>query len=57
MRGGKLNAFDTTGKEGDGIALGARWMGAEGEDLGILASDGDRFKETGITAARYLSPI
>ncbi|MFC4597858.1 hypothetical protein [Cohnella hongkongensis] len=41
----------------DGVVLGVQWMGAEGENLDILTSSGDRFEETGLSASRYLSPI
>lgn len=41
----------------DGIVLGVQWLGAEGENLTVLRSSGDRFEETGISGGRYLSPI
>ena len=43
--------------EDDGIVLGVQWMGAEGENLNILSSSGDRFEKTEISGGRYLSPI
>ncbi len=41
----------------DGIVLGVQWMGAEGENLNILSSSGERFEKTEISGGRYLSPI
>jgi len=40
----------------EGIVLGVQWWGAEGENLFLLASSGERFKETGISSGRYLAP-
>ncbi len=48
--------FAARGAE-DGIVLGVQWLGAEGENLRIVSSSGDRFEETGISDGRYLSPI
>jgi len=41
----------------DGIALGFKWTGAEGENISILKQSGHRFEETGIVSGRYQSPI
>jgi len=40
-----------------GLALGVKWMGAEGENLSIVEQKGDRFEETSIVSGRYQSPI
>ncbi len=41
----------------NGIVLGIQWLGAEGENLNIVTSSGDRFEKTDISGGRYLSPI
>ncbi|TVY02218.1 hypothetical protein [Cohnella terricola] len=41
----------------DGIALGFKWTGAEGENISILKQSGNRFEESGIVSGRYQSPI
>jgi hypothetical protein len=50
-------SFLFAAKSAEGLVLGVKWMGAEGENLTLLQSKGDRFGETDIKAARYLSPI
>lgn len=40
----------------DGIVLGVKWIGAEGETLSILKQSGDRLSDMNIHGSRYLSP-
>jgi hypothetical protein len=41
----------------NGIAIGVKWMGAEGENITILQQTGEHFVETEMTSSRYLSPM
>jgi len=41
----------------DGLVLGLKWLGAEGESASILKQKGEAFEDTGIGAGRYQSPI
>lgn len=50
-------SFLFAAQSADGIVLGVKWMGAEGENITVLKQSGDRFIETDIISSRYMSPI
>lgn len=50
-------SFLFAAQSSEGMVLGVKWMGAEGENISLLKQSGDRFVEIGITSGRYLSPI
>ncbi len=53
----EMFSFLFAAQSAEGMVLGVKWLGAEGENMTVLRQSGDRFVETGIASGRYLSPI
>ncbi|MCD9021847.1 lipoprotein [Cohnella silvisoli] len=50
-------SFLFTANSSDGLVLGVKWMGAEGENINVIKQSANRFVETDIHSSRYMSPI
>ncbi|QJD82646.1 hypothetical protein [Cohnella herbarum] len=53
----EMFSFLFAARSTEGIVLGVKWMGAEGENLKILKQSGAKMVETELISGRYLSPV
>ncbi|WP_338552140.1 hypothetical protein [Paenibacillus sp. KS-LC4] len=52
----EMFSFLFAAKTAEGIVLGVKWMGAEGENVSILSEKDGKFSELALSYGRYMSP-
>ncbi|WP_341278572.1 hypothetical protein [Paenibacillus sp. FSL H8-0537] len=53
----EMFSFLFAAKTADGIVLGVKWMGAEGENVSFLSEKDGKFSELDLSYGRYMSPV
>ncbi|MCQ6559330.1 hypothetical protein [Paenibacillus mendelii] len=53
----EMFSFLFAAKTADGLLIGVKWMGAEGENVSFLSQSGNTFHELDKQYGRYMSPI
>lgn len=53
----EMFSFLFAAKTADGIVLGVKWMGAEGENVSFLSEKAGKFSELDLSYGRYMSPV